>query len=159
MAQSYENEIRQLNGTDFSDERISNLANEYADNYIKKVGLDDSNDAFAWSLKIPSEYDPTGGGLSKYNGVAVNNRFAGDNKYFTECKINEVATNHKPIGCDTPRATADHELGHEIDKLLNASADKQINDMYNKMITEGNAKYTIYLLCNQRERVYCRSLF
>ena len=153
VAQSYENELRQLNGTDFSDEEYQTAANEYADNYIKKVGLDDSNDAFAWSLKIPSEYDPTGGGLSKYNGVAVNNRFAGDNKFFTECKINEVATNHKPIGCDTPRATADHELGHEIDKLLNASDDKQINDMYNKMISEGNARSTLstYSATNVKE--------
>ena len=140
VAQSYENELRRLNGNDFSDEEYQTAAKSYADNYVKRVGLRDSNDAFAWSLKIPSEYDPTGGGLSKYNGVAVNNRFAGDNKLFTECKINEVVTKHKPIGCDTPRATADHELGHEIDKLLDASADKQINDMYNKMISEGNAK-------------------
>ena len=153
VAQSYENELRQLNGNDFSDEEYRAAAKTYADNYIKRVGLNNSNNVFAWSLKIPSEYDPTGGGLSKYNGVAVNNCFAGDNKLFTECKINEVATKHKPIGCDTPRATADHELGHEIDKLLNASSDKQINDMYNKMLSEGNAKNTLstYSATNVKE--------
>ena len=153
VAQSYENELRQLNGDAFSDEEYRAAAQKYADNYINRVGLNDSDNAFAWSLNIPSEYDPTGDGLAEYNGIAVNNRFAGDNKLFTESKINEVATKHKPIGCDTPRATADHELGHEIDKLLNASSDKQINDMYNKMLSEGNAQNTLstYSATNVKE--------
>ena len=54
--------------------------------------------------------------------------------------MKEVETRHKPIGCGTPKATADHEIGHEIDKILNASSDMKINEMYKKMVSEKNAR-------------------
>ena len=139
VASSYEEELKKANGDSFTDEHYRNIAQQYADSFIKNSGLDDSSGAFAWSLNIPKSMDPTGK-LSMYNGVAINGKFASDNKGFTKSKVREVEVKHKPIGCDTPRATADHELGHEIDRLVGASKDSKINELYNKMIKDGNAK-------------------
>lgn len=140
IAEMYETELRKLNGDNFSDEEYQLAARAYADNYIESMKLNDTDHTFAWSLKIPSEYDPTAGGLTKFNGVAINNCFAEDNELFTRYKMKEVETRHKPIGCGTPKATADHEIGHEIDKILNASSDMKINEMYKKMVSEKNAR-------------------
>ena len=37
-------------------------------------------------------------------------------------------------------AVTDHELGHEIDKLLNASSDFEIREMYSEMMQAGTAR-------------------
>ena len=127
VSEQYERALRESYGDTYSDEQYRASAQQFADDFIKSAGLDDTDGTFAWSLSLPDE---CGDALTKYNGVGINGKFAGDNDLFTESKVNEVQTKHKPIGCDTPRATADHELGHEIDKLLNASEDDEINRLY-----------------------------
>ena len=42
----------------------------------------------------------------------------------------DVKAKWKPAGCDTPRATVDHELGHQIARLTNAHNDDVIQEMY-----------------------------
>lgn len=41
----------------------------------------------------------------------------------------------KPAGCDTPRATVDHELGHQIAKLTNAHNDYKMQEMYSRFMS------------------------
>ena len=130
----YREKLASIPNTGWSEEQIERAVEKNANDFITRAKLNDTNGTFAWSLNIPEAADPTGGGLSKYNGVAINKDYASDNAKFTAAKVREVATKHKPIGCDTPRATVDHELGHEIDKLLGAANDPEINDLYNKMM-------------------------
>ena len=117
ISYDYEQALRAKNGDKFTDEQYRYAADVYADNIIKKNGLDNTDSAFAWSLNIPNSK------LAKYNGIAVNEKFASDNAFFNEQKVREVQTKHKPIGCDTSKATVDHELGHEIDRLVDANKD------------------------------------
>ena len=147
ISNDYEQALRAKNGDKFTDEQYRHAADVYADNIIKKNGLDNTDSAFAWSLNIPNSK------LAKYNGIAVNEKFASDNAFFNEQKVREVQTKHKPIGCDTSKATVDHELGHEIDRLVDANKDSYINNLYNEMISNGNAKDTLstYSATNVKE--------
>ena len=138
--QAYKKQLSDMYGESIPENVCDEMAQKQAENYITKYGLDDTEGTFAWSLEIPKEIDPSGNGMSKFKGVGINGKYASSNDDFTAAKIEEVASKHKPIGCDTPRATADHELGHEIDKLLNASSDREITSLYNKMINDGNAE-------------------
>ena len=47
---------------------------------------------------------------------------------------NDVKAKWKPAGCDTPRATVDHELGHQIAHLTNAHNDADIQEMYSNFM-------------------------
>jgi hypothetical protein len=58
-------------------------------------------------------------------------------KLFKEEKQHDEEERWAPVGCDTPKAVTDHEMGHEIDKLLDASSDVEIQRMYAQMM-EGN---------------------
>ena len=138
--QAYKKQLSDMYGNSIPESVCDEMAQKQADNYITKYGLDDTECTFAWSLEIPKEIDPSGNGMSKFKGVGINGKYASSNEDFTAAKIEEVSSKHKPIGCDTPRATADHELGHEIDKLLNASSDSVITSLYNKMMIDGDAK-------------------
>jgi len=130
-----------------TDEQARQMADAYADNYIKQSGLDDCDGTYAWSYKSGNSL------LSKYNGVAVNNEYASDYKHFAEEKADDVLQKWAPEGCGSPKAVTDHELGHEIDRLVGAESDLQINEMYKKMISDGNAKEKLsqYSATNVRE--------
>lgn len=108
----------------------------YAHDYLE---LDDTDGTFAWSLNVGNS-DPTAGELGKYNGVAVNLDFASNYEDFRHSKVQNVKDHFKPIGCETPRATMDHELGHEIDRLVGAAQDPQIQKWYQEMLQNNNAE-------------------
>lgn len=107
----------------------------YVHDYLE---LDDTDGTFAWSLNVGNS-DPTAGELGKYSGVAVNLDFASSYEDFKQSKVQNVQDRFKPIGCETPRATMDHELGHEIDRLVGAAQDPQIQKWYHEMLQSNNA--------------------
>ena len=123
----------------WSEKEIYEAAILNADRFINDNKLVQTPGVIAWSLYIPKDADPTGGGLSKYNGVAVNSNYASDNDKFTQILQDNVKIQHFPIGCDTPRATMDHELGHEIDKLVHASSDTVIRRWFNELLRSNDA--------------------
>ena len=108
----------------------------YVHDYLE---LDDTDGTFAWSLNVGNS-DPTAGELGKYSGVAVNLDFASSYEDFKQSKVQNVQDRFKPIGCETPRATMDHELGHEIDRLVGAAQDPQIQKWYHEMLQSNNAE-------------------
>lgn len=108
----------------------------YVHDYLE---LDDTDGTFAWSLNVGNS-DPTAGELGKYSGVAVNLDFASSYEDFKQSKVQNVQDRFKPIGCETPRATMDHELGHEIDRLVGAAQDPQIQKWYQEMLQSNNAE-------------------
>lgn len=134
IAEKYEAKLKELNGDNYSEDYYKKIASDYADRIISKYGLEDTDGVFAWSMHLPEKT------YEKYNGIGINEIYSSDNDLFSEVKIEEVCAKHKPIGCDTPRATVDHELGHEIDKLVGASDDEYIVSLYEEMMENGNAK-------------------
>ena len=124
----------------WTDEQFEAAVKCNVEYYIHNVlELDDINGTFAWSLNI-GDSDPTAGELSKYSGIAINLDFASNYEGFKQSKVQDVQSRYKPIGCDTPRATADHELGHEIDRHVGAAQDPQIQKWYQEMLRDNNAE-------------------
>lgn len=72
--------------------------------------------------------------IAGFNGISINERYGGDYNHFTDVRKNDVKAKWKPAGCDTPRATVDHELGHQIARLTNAHNDADIQEMYSNFI-------------------------
>ena len=136
----YTKELAKIPNSGWNEDEIRSIAEHNADKLISNWGLDDTDGTFAWSLHIPENVDPTGGNLDQYTGVAINNTYASDCEAFTDAKQEEVRIKHKPIGCDTPRATIDHELGHEIDNMLDACHDEKMIGLYEEMMSNGNAQ-------------------
>ena len=118
----------------FDEGLAQQMAKQYADDFISNSKLDDTEGTYAWSLRTGSP------SLDKYDGVAVNNDYAKDyTKFKSEKQADEIAR-WAPVGCGSPKAVADHELGHEIDNLLGASKDSEINDLYSSMMKENKAE-------------------
>lgn len=109
---------------------------KYVHDYLE---LDDIDGTFAWSLNVGNS-DPTAGELGKYSGVAINLDFASNYEDFRQSKVQNVQDRFKPIGCETPRATMDHELGHEIDRLVGAAQDPEIQKWFQEMLQNDNAE-------------------
>ena len=124
----------------WSDEQFEAAVKYNVERYVHDyLELDDTDGTFAWSLNVGNS-DPTAGELGKYSGVAVNLDFASNYEGFMESKVQNVKDRFKPIGCETPRATMDHELGHEIDRLVGAAQDPQIQKWYQEMLNNNNAE-------------------
>ena len=118
----------------FDEGLAQQMAKQYADDFISNSKLDDTEGTYAWSLRTGNP------SLDKFDGVAVNNDYAKDYaKFRSEKQADEIAR-WAPVGCGSPKAVADHELGHEIDNLLGASTDHIINNLYSDMIRDNKAE-------------------
>ena len=117
-----------------SDDYAKQLAKYDADKFIIQNKLTDTERTYAWSLQTGNSI------LEKFDGVAINNKYASDYNCFLAEKQYDEQTKWAPIGCGTPKACTDHELGHEIDKLLDASNDTVINDLYTDVIEHHQSK-------------------
>ena len=78
--------------------------------------------------------------IAGFNGISINERYGGDYDHFTEVRKSDVQAKWKPTGCDTPRATVDHELGHQIARLTNAHNDDDIQEMYSVFMNLTNTQ-------------------
>ena len=126
-------EYYKQNGID--EDLASQMAKADAMNYTQD--LTPSRDTFAWSLRTNNS------SLGQFDGVAVNNvtNDCADNySHFKDAMTKDVLRKGSPVGCGSPKACLDHELGHEIDNLLGASNDTTLNNMYSDMMKNNNAK-------------------
>jgi hypothetical protein len=71
----------------------------------------------------------------------------------TENLEREVASKWRPEGCGSTKAIVDHEMGHEIHKLLDAHNDTEILSLYNSLKDSGEIedKLSRYAGKNPRE--------
>ncbi len=83
-----------------------------------------SKDTFAQSFKGLNVYS------ENYKGVTVNRDFGKNYDLFTRRLSDGVSHQWNPVGCDTIRATLDHEIGHQLDDLLNIRSAKVIQDLF-----------------------------
>lgn len=111
-----------------SDEDLMSLVRQQVSEDMK--GLEPGERTIAQSLFVETPQTYMEGIIAKFNGISINERYGGDYDYFIDVKKGDVEAKWKPIGCNTPRATVDHELGHQIAQLTDAHNDAEIQEMY-----------------------------
>lgn len=93
----------------------------------------------------PSKVSGSCRAMSSQYGVSVNELYGGDPVKFLESKKRSVERQWNPIGCDSIKATIDHEYGHQLDDLLGLSNSSQFLDIrrrYSKsQVIEGLSEY------------------
>lgn len=103
-------------------------------------GFDPSEQTIAQSLFIENPQTHGENLIAEFNGISINERYGGDYNYFTDIRKRDVKAKWKPVGCDSPRATVDHELGHQIARITNAHNDVTIQEMYYEFKRLNNAQ-------------------
>lgn len=93
-------------------------------------GFQPSNGTIAQSLFVAEPQTYGEEIIAGFNGISINERYGSDYNYFTHVRRSDVKAKWKPAGCNTPRATVDHELGHQIARLTSAHTDDVMQEMY-----------------------------
>lgn len=73
-----------------------------------------------------------------FRGISINESCGGDYDKFVQIRKNDVDSGFKPQNCYSPRATVDHELGHQIAKLTKAHEDPDIQEWYRQFMELNN---------------------
>lgn len=111
-----------------SDEELMPFVRQQVSEDMK--GLQPGEWTIAQSLFVETPQTNAEDLIARFNGISINESCGGDYNHFVEVKKSDVTAKWKPIGCDTPRATVDHELGHQIAKLTDAHNDDYIQKLY-----------------------------
>lgn len=113
---------------DASDEDLMPLINQQVAEDMN--GFEPGDGTIAQSLFISEPRNYGEEILSEFNGITINESYGGDYGHFSDVRRADVLARWKPEGCDTPRATVDHELGHQIARLTDAHNDLRIQELY-----------------------------
>lgn len=92
------------------------------------------NGTIAQSLYVPDTNSTTEDVIARYNGISINESYGSNYEYFKQVKQSDVDTGWKPMNCNTPKATVDHELGHQVAKLVDAHNDPDIQELYGRFL-------------------------
>lgn len=106
-------------------DRDEETLKRWASSWAKKVGT--CRNCYAYSHGFAKEY-----GLS---GICFNTTWAGE-KIETSLK-RDCETKWHPPGCGTVKAVFDHELGHEIDRLIGLRTDGDFLKLFNEEKKKG----------------------
>ena len=97
------------------------------------------------SKRIPKNYWAVSTTSRGIKGISINAQWAKNIEAFKQSLAASLRDKYHPVGCDTIKSVADHELGHQLDDLLNISGQQNIRDLFMGMkseeITEGLSRY------------------
>ena len=102
-------------------------------------------------LKVPSNsyassWAPQQEPYRRFAGITFNSIQGNDITKLLESLKADVAGKFHPIGCDTVKSVLDHEMGHQLDKMLKLSSKANIQKLFdartNDQITEELSKYS-----------------
>ncbi|MCF7999644.1 MAG: hypothetical protein K9L25_11440, partial [Methylovulum sp.] len=88
---------------------------------VKKPTVTGTTMAHSWSEK-------------QVSGIAINEKYSATAKGITELDAalkRTVKSGFHPQACDTVKSLVDHELGHQLDDLLNLNKDQEIINLFN----------------------------
>lgn len=89
-----------------------------------------SQGTIAQSLFVENAQDFSDSIIAGMNGITINETYGSDYNYFKSVRKSDVDAGWKPQNCYSPKATVDHELGHQIAKLVDAHNDDTIQYMF-----------------------------
>lgn len=82
---------------------------------------------------LAQSWSPTHVVFRKYAGVTVNRDWGKDSALFKASLKRDVKSGYHPQGCDTIRSVLDHEIGHQIDTMLDVRNNPEFNELYLSM--------------------------
>jgi len=126
---TYMEEYKKLNPT-YSEDDLKPYVMEAVEKDMAQLSLD--GPTIAQSIYVEDARGTFLETVSSVSGISINEAYGNDYDEFEKTKMREVLIGHKPIGCDTPKATIDHELGHQIANHLGANNDNYIKEIYAK---------------------------
>lgn len=95
----------------------------FAERYVKARKVDNRY-AHSWSEKSVS-------------GIGVNKKWGADPGEMERRLALDVASDFHPMGCDRIRSVVDHELGHQLDDLLDLRLDDEVIGAYKEALKLG----------------------
>lgn len=78
--------------------------------------------------------------IEAMNSITINEAYGNNYESFVKVREGNVNSGWKPQNCYSPKATVDHELGHQIDYMVNARNDPDIITWYNDFMKIDDAK-------------------
>lgn len=96
----------------------------WAETLVKKKKVPDNRFGHAWSQE-------------NVKGIAVNKTWGSAPMRFRDALARDVAGQGSPVGCDTIRSVADHEMGHQLDYLLGLDVDQNVVALYKEAKKQG----------------------
>lgn len=129
LTEMYLNAYKKAN-PEWNEEDLKPYVLEAVKSDMKKVAI--SPNTIAQSIYISSPTDMLSKVAQSVCGISINENYGKNYESFKKTKEIEVMTGHKPVGCNTPKATIDHELGHQIASHLKAQQDSVIINAYKK---------------------------
>lgn len=126
---SYMSEYKKLNPS-FSEQDLKPYVIEAVEKDMNQLSLE--GPTIAQSIYVENANGTFLEAVSSVSGISINETYGKNYSDFEKTKMREVLIGHKPIGCDTPKATIDHELGHQISNYLDAHNDRHIKEIYDR---------------------------
>lgn len=118
---------RQYN-PDVPDEKLQEAVRKQVVEDIKE--FIPSQGTIAQSLFVENAQDFFDSIIAEMNGITINETYGSNYNYFKSVRKSDVDAGWKPQNCYSPKATVDHELGHQIAKLVDAHNDDIIQYMF-----------------------------
>lgn len=100
---------------------LESYADKYAEGFVQQFPI--IKETYAQS------FHPKNQPATAFKGVSVNGDWGKNSNIFIESLKKDVQSKFHPVNCDTIRYVLDHEVGHQLDDLLQVSHVSQIREL------------------------------
>lgn len=91
-------------------------------------------------------YSPDEPNFLGFRGVSVNRYWGKDSTEFVKVLQENVQSKYHPTGCDTIRSILDHEIGHQLDNILEINKISEVQELFDsrtkRELTDSISAYT-----------------
>ena len=111
------------NNPQYTQAQLQNNIDKSVKSFMRRMSVSTITYAQSWT--------PTIAEFADFAGITVNGDYGKDSASFVQSLIATVKSKFHPEGCDTIKSVLDHEIGHQLDKLLDIRNNKDIQDLFN----------------------------
>lgn len=145
----YLNYLMKANPT-FTKEQLEPYADKQVRKLMRSLSVEKGTFAQSWSPTEP---------FVEFRGITVNRDWGRDSTTFIEALKEDVKVKFHPVGCDTIRSVLDHEIGHQLDDLLDIRHIPKIQKMIDgKSALEITEELSRYSWDNQNTDIYAEAI-
>lgn len=128
-----------------------NMYANYGDDVLKDLAKKEAEKWMHRNMKIPNDaiaasWNPGIEALQAFTGITMNRDRVRNSKALKKTLESQEAGKDSPVGCNTIRYILDHEIGHQLDKMLGLFELPEIQELYDtrtkEELTEGLSRYS-----------------